>query len=112
MIVLQNTSLKDKKVYAEVNEHDVDHEVVSEWVLKRLGCITSTAQYVLLGFEELVKDEGVLTSTTLTSIRMLLSSAIDRWSEPHTVFTTGVSTVFLGANMKYGIAVYAKPPPE
>ena len=70
------------------------------------------SRYVLLGFEELVKDEGVLASTTLTSIRMLLSSAIDRWSEPYTVFTTGVSTAFLDANMKYGIAVCAKPPLE
>ena len=53
-------SLTDKRVYAEAHEHDVDHKVISgKWVLRRLGDVTSQAQYVLRGFEEDVRDEDV-----------------------------------------------------
>ena len=57
-------------------------------------------------------DEDVFASTTLTApVRMLLSCAIDRKSEHHTVFATDVKTAFFEASMKVGDVVYAKPPP-
>ena len=44
-----------------------------------------------VAFEEEAKTEDIFTSTTLTtSIRVLLSFAIDRKSEGHTVFTADV----------------------
>ena len=55
-------------------------------VLKRLGNVTSTALYVMRGFEEDVQPEDVFASTTLTApVRMLLLFAIDLRSEGHYV---------------------------
>ena len=57
-------------------------------ILKRLGNVMSKARYVLCAFEEDVKDEDDLASTTLTaSARMLLAPAIDRKNEQYTVLT-------------------------
>ena len=109
---LQNSeSLKDKRVEAEVYEHDVDRKVISgKLVLKRLGVVTSQARYVLRGFEEDVRTEDVFASTTLTaSVRMLLSFAIGRKSEGCTVFTADVKTAFFNTDMKDGDVVYAEP---
>ena len=71
------------------------------------------ARYVLRGFEEDVKDEDVFASTTMTtSVRMLLSQAIDLRNEGNTIFTADVKTAFLNAHMKDCDVVHARPPPE
>ena len=68
---------------------------------------------MLRAFEEDVKDGDVFASTTMTtSVRMLLSQAIDLRNEGNTVFTADVKTAFLNAHMKDCDVVYARPPPE
>ena len=92
-----------------MHENEADAKVVGgKWVLK-----PHKARYVLRGFEEVVKDEDVFASTTMTaSVRMLLSQATDLRGEGHTVFTADVKTAFLNAHMMDGDVVYARPPRE
>ena len=64
--------------------------ISGKWVLK-----PHKARCVLRGFEEDVKVEDVVASTTMTaSVRMLLSPATDLRNERYTVFTTDVQTAF------------------
>ena len=74
-------NIRDKRVYTEVYESEADAKIISgKWVLK-----PHKARYVLRGFED-VKDEVVFASTTMTSsVRMLLSPAIDLRNEGYSV---------------------------
>ena len=102
-------SIKDKRVCTEMYESEADARIISgKWVLK-----PQKARYVLRAFEEDKKDEDVFASTTMTtSVRMLLSQAIDLRNEGNTVFTADVKTAFLNAHMKDCDVGYARPPPE
>ena len=75
-------SIRDKRVYTEVYESEADAKIISgKCVLK-----PHKARYVLRGFEEYVKDTNVFASTTMTSsVRMLLSPAIDLRNEGYSV---------------------------
>ena len=96
-------SIKDKRVYTEMYESEAEARIISgKWVLK-----PQKARYVLRAFEEDVKDEDVFASTTMTtSVRLLLSQAIDLRNEAN------VKTAFINAHMKDGDVEYARPPPE
>ena len=102
-------SIKDKRVYTEMYESEADARIISgKWVLK-----PQKARYVLRAFEEDVKNEDVFASTTMTtSVRLLLSQAIDLRNEGNTIFTADVKTAFLNAHMEDCDVVYARPPPE
>ena len=102
-------STRDNRVYTEKHESEADAKIISgKWVLK-----PHKPRYVLKGFEEDVKDEDVVASTTMTtSVRMLLSQATDLRNDGYTVFTADVKTAFLITHMKDGDEVYAKPPLE
>ena len=69
-------SIKDKRVYTEVYESDTKAKVINgKWLLK-----SRKARYVLSAFEEDVKDEDVVASTTM------VFQARDLRSEGYTVF--------------------------
>ena len=63
-------SIRDKRVYTEVYLSEADAKIISgEWALK-----PHKARYVLRSFEDDVKDEDVVASTTMrASVRLLFS---------------------------------------
>ena len=69
--VAELNSIRDKPIYIEVYASEADAKIISDkWVLK-----PHKARYALRGFEEDVKDEDDIASTTMTApMRLLLSS--------------------------------------